>query len=884
MKFTDVRERFVGRTKEIARFEEWLRNTDPETPPILYLYDSLTDENKKGGAGKTWLLRRFADKAKELFPDTVAVYVDFFNITDRDGVVVARRIMTELKEAYPEWDITNFEKSLAEYTNALQERKEDTSDQRNRLADAVIADLHTLDAQLSEANKRLLVFFDTYEVIQGNPLAAALRLEQAFPDDYDLSQMRFIIAGRFELDWNHPNWRGRKDEVITLPIAPFLPSEIIEYFEKVATVDIAIDPDDIQALYDLTEGRPILIGLVTDFLGQHIMKLNDLIEVHKTEFEASLVVKVNDLENPIAPIIWFMAHAYHRFNFALLDSILREAEFSDLLQDVQPEKIAQQLLRLSFVRHPSSGGEDFVLHDEMRPLVNRYCWDAQDPDRRSRKLLSKCVITYYENELQQVQSEQLRQAYIVEMLFHKLYIDMESGYNYFSEHFSKSINLLLRSFAHALLREAKIFEKQMSLIQRNNMKYGEARLLNKEESPALALPLFQALEQEADPQWLDGRKADLLFEKGVAYQELSRYSEAIESFTVGMELDKQRGHMSAYAYSLNRLGTVYQKQGRLDTALGYYEEGLKIHQDAHYERAIANDLLSISNVYRLQGKVEEASRRAKASLLIRSKLFKQGKISEVYVGTSLAAIGSIYYQINDSQKAEDFFQKALDIYLRTGYKKGLATIYNRLGKLSMDQGALYHSRQWFEKAYSTALGIDTESQINSLNKQGWLLVLEERYPRAIAMLQQAVELAKEVHDDYQQAESLVDLAEALHRSGLDEQAQQVRQQAREIGLKYSYNYLLGLSYESEGDVLYNNNSYKEAFSRYGEACYYMARYNDIEYRKRLRKVVDTLFEVPTEEISPIIDELVAYWSSQGADKDFPDFVSSCQEVKLLLGL
>ena len=88
---------------------------------------------------------------------------------------------------------------------------------------------------------------------------------------------------------------------------------------------------------------------------------------------------------------------------------------------------------------------------------------------------------------------------------------------------------------------------------------------------------------------------------------------------------------------------------------------------------------------------------------------------------------------------------------------------------------------------------------------------------------------------------------------------------------------------SEGDVLYESGNYKDAFRNYGEACYYMTQYNDLEYHKSLRKVVDTLLEVPTQEIGPIVDELVTYWSSQGLDKDYSDFVNSCQEVKSLVG-
>src|SRR5437667_5878191 len=108
MEHGDVREHFIGREKEIAHFIQWLTNTDPEAPWILYLYDTLTDRSKKGGVGKTWLLRKFSAIAKQISPDIVTVYIDFFNIADRDGTVVAERVVAALEAAYPTWDASAF--------------------------------------------------------------------------------------------------------------------------------------------------------------------------------------------------------------------------------------------------------------------------------------------------------------------------------------------------------------------------------------------------------------------------------------------------------------------------------------------------------------------------------------------------------------------------------------------------------------------------------------------------------------------------------------------------------------------------------------------------------------------------------------------------------
>jgi tetratricopeptide (TPR) repeat protein len=874
----DVRPLFIGRKREIQLFKEWLTNGDPDVPQILYLYDELTDAKKKGGVGKTWLLRLFSDMAKEIYPGVICVFIDFFNINNRDGVAVAEHIIKALKDVLPTWDTSNSEKILAEYNDTLKENKEDNIELRNRFADALIEDFRALNGLLQGDNKHLLVFFDTYENIQENPLTATLRLDQVFPDDYDFAAMGFIIAGRYELDWNHVNWLRRENEVQTMAIAPFTLSEIEEFLEKRSNVAISFDPDEMEALYERTGGRPILIGLVSDVLNQRVVKtLKELVSIKKEIFEASLVAKINDLEKPIDQVVQFMAHAYHRFNFDLLNWI-SNAKGNDLLQGADLEQISQQLLSLTFVRRPSEG-TDFVLHDEMRPLVNKYCWAKNDPDRSLRKDLSQHVIDYYDQKLKSVQSEQLRQAYIVEQLYHKLYVDLASGYRYFTDNFAEIVNLRLNSFARALLREVQPFKDKLSPAQRYSLKFSEARLLLKEETAAKALSLFLEVEQEADQQWLDEYKADLSFEKGWAYQELSRYSEAIEAFTKARDIAKDR---SRYATMSNWLGGIYRRQGQLETALRYYDESLTIHKDLHNERAYATTLLSISMVYSLQGKLEEALLRAQTNLRVRNKLFKEKKISKVYLGNSLTTIAYIYFQLNDFTKAEEFFQEAEDLLIDTGNKRALATLFNRQGELSTAQGHLIIARDRFKKAYRTALGVDTESQITSLNKQGWIMIQEGEYQRAVDLLQQAVELAAKVHNYYEQAESLIDLAEALKRFGRDEESQQASKEARNICQQYKYHYLLGLSYASEGDVLYDAHEYQEAFRDYGEACFHMTQYNDHEYDKGLRKVINKLFDMPPQEIDPIVDELVTFWTAQGLEKMYPKFVSSCQEVKSLM--
>ena len=91
---------FIGRIKEIDIFTNWL--SDSSVPWILYLHDESEERTKKGGVGKTWLLRKFATLAKQQRKNVATVMVDFFNVADRDGVVVAERIAQELQKIYPQ--------------------------------------------------------------------------------------------------------------------------------------------------------------------------------------------------------------------------------------------------------------------------------------------------------------------------------------------------------------------------------------------------------------------------------------------------------------------------------------------------------------------------------------------------------------------------------------------------------------------------------------------------------------------------------------------------------------------------------------------------------------------------------------------------------------
>jgi tetratricopeptide (TPR) repeat protein len=311
----------------------------------------------------------------------------------------------------------------------------------------------------------------------------------------------------------------------------------------------------------------------------------------------------------------------------------------------------------------------------------------------------------------------------------------------------------------------------------------------------------------------------------------------------------------------------------------YYQESIGEHKKLGNEVSYATMLNNMSNVHRLQGRTEEALRVCKIGLQERRRLFREKKTSEQAIGLSLGTMGMIYLDADNLALAEQVLREAFETYNRIGHKKGLATTYNRLGEVEMARGKLKEAKELLERAQATAEGVDTESIINSLNKQGRVLAQQKQWQEAVPFFQQAIELAHQANDFYQQVESLIDLAEAHERLG--QQAAPLWQQAREISSNENYIYLLGRAERAKGDIDCFIGDYAAAFAHYLEYCHYAVQYNTIEYNRSVRKVSDTLLETPIEAIPAIVNSLISSWTSLGLEKDYPELVEACEEIRAL---
>jgi len=889
MEDVQIEQEFIGHEREIEFFTQWLLATDPQRAWILFFSDALEKPEQKGGVGKTWLLRKCAALTRSLRKDIAIVPLDFFRVVDRNSITIAQSVAQSVQMVHPHWHATTFWRLLAEYQEATQGHK-DMPNSEERLHDALVTDLEELDRFLQKDGRQVLFFFDTFEVIEHHPLmaVAGTGIICTFSARYGLKNIGAIIAGRNPPDWSHQNWNGRESEVLHVPVEPFKIAEMIQFFDRNCTVlsSQEVAPAHLERVHERTQGRPILVGLVVDVLNHRIGTLDDLLTASVQRFEEHLVTQINRLEHPVNWVVLFMAHIYHRFDAAMLRWIFQHSiEMKELLQDVDLEELERKLLGLSFVR-VSGHADTLALHDEMRRLVNLYNWKAlEQPTESFRRELSRVILGYYERELAAAAGEQVRQSYIVEMLYHKLFMRSSDSFAFFSQHFARAIGLWQSAFARALLDDVRRSGRALFAEHQDDLLLAEASLLWREENNTQAIALYTRLEGQADPNWLAGKRAKILFEKAVCYSNMSRLPEAIAAMTESMAVAQTHNDRNHVARVLGWLGSIYKRLGELERAREYYESSIALYKEIDNERGYADILTALSTIYRLQGRLEEALRRCTVAWRIRQDLYARGVGSEIGVGLSLSAMGATYIKLGDMAGAQKAFQEAHEIYVRNNYQQGIADSYNRFGYIAMTGHDYEKALVWFRRAYHQALERSADAEINSLNKMGWTFVLQGQYSEAISPLKKAIERARAVHDDYQQAESLIDLAYAYAALKSPDAALHLLDQAESITEKYTYNFLWGLVDVQRGEIELARRQNSNAFRHFADSCYHMAIYNPVEYEKAIREVVSKLLALERSEVRALLQDVLAYWATCPLDeKTMADLSYALEEVRQLLAL
>jgi len=139
---------------------------------------------------------------------------------------------------------------------------------------------------------------------------------------------------------------------------------------------------------------------------------------------------------------------------------------------------------------------------------------------------------------------------------------------------------------------------------------------------------------------------------GLVHNNQGNYSRALEYFFKALNIFEQLGIELKIAITSTHIGNIYVKTGELQQALNYQKKALGIQEKIADKNGIVHSLYGIGNTCNKSGKSSEAIKYLQRSITIAKELGMKTALKDAYKCLSTA-----YAQINDYQKAHDYYQK-----------------------------------------------------------------------------------------------------------------------------------------------------------------------------------------------------------------------------------
>jgi len=817
-----------------------------------------------GGIGKTTLLNHIY-RTYESQPDILLTSVIDFSQT-------ARRV-----QAWVIGQLTDIHEGRFSTYHQTIEGIEDLMPLSRQYREREALDAFVEDYNALAKEYRIVLFFDTIELVHGTPLLTfILDLVR------QLDNTVLILAGRPASPCpNNLSVGGQtldgllsdrfgKQNITSLRLTGFTEQEAQEYFEK-ALINLDINDNLQDNLYLLSDGRPIKIALAIDWLKHNIPlmpqitqwqpeELRELIEAaqqndssakqeltrRREEFDAALMRGIDKLEGDLNEVILYMAHLNKRFNW-------------DMLQQFFPSESQGMLIKLKslpFVKYLSD--DYFVLHDEMTRLVQIHIWDkAEDPDKSQRRYLSSEAIQYYNKVLDSMPIAEKRSeqekinywAYRVERMYYSLYTDFEEGYAEFE----------------------KLWEALVAA--------------HRPELAALAVNFLREFENEPGYSHLLSCFVEGYYNGGVllAHQKSEQAEEVLYlglqkilailddfNFDQANEIDQRLSQRLYRVY--HQLGFCYRSLGDLEKSSANYRKSLERALDLFDElkttarqplmAQVGETLNSLANVQRLKGELHKARLLCQTSIFVRQAWDPDRLARSYYVmamllwelgGTSEAMRylrQADKYCLPGDESTEALIKKyRAYILFRAGMPREAVRLLNQVEPVFRKRGQfsdLVHvlnmrsriSRQHYDELQQE------ENLEEDLTPQNYMEVAEKYGD-------EAYKLAQQISDNFRLAES--HLTKAFHYQAwmrIDpSRSQEYRQKALEhwsqgVGLSEGQYYrLLSLYSQVRGNLAFEESDYAEAIERYTEECKLATNFKRAVYERAIDNIGERLREL-----------------------------------------
>ncbi len=259
-------------------------------------------------------------------------------------------------------------------------------------------------------------------------------------------------------------------------------------------------------------------------------------------------------------------------------------------------------------------------------------------------------------------------------------------------------------------------------------------------------------------------------------------------------------HREAFCYS--SIGNNYHMRGKFDTSIVYHTKSIEVAQRVNEENIMAGSMGVVADAYANLYNYPKAIETYLAALDIAEK--KQDKHNTAFI---YAGMSDIYSRQGDFVNAEKYLNMSITLSLEIGDLSRSSNGELTMAQLLMEKGDTAQARLSAEKALQTA--IDNNYPIQqawALRLKGILKERENNLDVAIDYYRSSLKLSTELLDQKEQAETHKVLANALYKTGKNEEAISeayiaflLADTIGSTGLRMESADILSKAYEKKGD-------------------------------------------------------------------------------------
>ena len=549
---------------------------------------------------------------------------------------------------------------------------------------------------IKKQNKCCVIFFDTYELLwdkgknDSNKLNNDSWVRRLFSK---LPYTLFVISGREKLQWEleEPIWA---EQIQYVPIDILDPDFVIKYL-NICKID---DPDIQQKIIESTKGHPYYLDLSVDTY-YRLLNAGENIDINsfgqgRREIQERFLKNLSDSEiNMLKALV--ISRFYDSSIFEYLIDVLHTGYSIVKMDDFNS---------YSFVKTDTNN--KFYIHILMRDEIKRHMPEDL------RKLVHSKMLNYYEKQLD---NDTLSSIYIddlkylfSELLYHAenslaskeivAYIEQKQLMVINRFQVSGETNYLLANFQEMFyvnksnVAGTKFFSIMVDMIHLSG-KYSEAVKiisehlgsfsLNEVVESEYLLDLFirkvhhmmfytplKTLMYEMDKilnvlsnnETMQTQYCEILFMLGAhVYLPLEDLQNAQKNLVKSIRIARKTENNSLICRCLRKYSELLCVKNRYVAAEKVCKMAIKIAMINSLDRYELYLNCVLAEIHRLNGATNEAKRLFEEMLPIASSMGIKG-----WVGHINLSLGNCYVDLNDYTFANEYYGKALEIYLEIG--------------------------------------------------------------------------------------------------------------------------------------------------------------------------------------------------------------------------